>query len=180
MRQEEVCSLEWSQVSIQRREVRLTKTKTSNPRVVPLSDAALGTLVGTPRHITAPSVFWHDDGSRYTCFAGRFRQIARRADVPFRCHDLRHHFAGGRWNSVGRAVVYLAEHPALAVLELRVHFDLLPADFVLMRVMVPDAAVLGIDGPTKPPPSAMPGYKKLAPPPCVCRRYWSRIPGMCC
>jgi integrase/recombinase XerD len=50
-------------------------------------------LVGTPRHITAPSVFWHDDGSRYTCFAGRFRQIARRADVPFRCHDLRHHFA---------------------------------------------------------------------------------------
>ena len=141
MRQEEVCSLEWSQVSIQRREVRLTKTKTSNPRVVPLSDAALGTLVGTPRHITAPSVFWHDDGSRYTCFAGRFRQIARRADVPFRCHDLRHHFAGGRWNSVGRAVVYLAEHPALAVLELRVHFDLpfdlLPAYFVLMRVMVP-------------------------------------------
>jgi integrase/recombinase XerD len=40
MRQEEVCGLEWSQASIQRREVRLTKTKTSSPRVVPLSDAA--------------------------------------------------------------------------------------------------------------------------------------------
>jgi RES domain-containing protein len=39
-------------------------------------------------------------------------------------------------------VVYLAEHPALAALELRVHldlpFELLPADFVLMRVFVPD------------------------------------------
>jgi integrase len=93
MRQEEVCGLEWSQVSIQRREVRLTKTKTSNPRVVPLSDTALGTLVGTPRHITAPFVFWHGDGVRYTCFAGRFRKFARRAGVPFRCHDLRHHFA---------------------------------------------------------------------------------------
>lgn len=49
---------------------------------------------------------------------------------------------GGRWNSPGRAVVYLAEHPALAVLEVRVHLDLplalLPADFTLMRVQVPD------------------------------------------
>lgn len=49
---------------------------------------------------------------------------------------------GGRWNSPGRPVVYLAEHPALAVLEVRVHLDLpldlLPADFALMRVQVPD------------------------------------------
>jgi RES domain-containing protein len=49
---------------------------------------------------------------------------------------------GGRWNSHGRPVVYLAEHPALAALELRVHLDLplelLPEDFVLMRVDVPD------------------------------------------
>jgi len=52
---------------------------------------------------------------------------------------------GGRWNSRGRPVVYLAEHPALAALELRVHldlpFELLPADFVLMRVTVPDSPV---------------------------------------
>jgi RES domain-containing protein len=58
---------------------------------------------------------------------------------------------GGRWNSIGRPVVYLADHPALAALELRVHldlpFDLLPADFVLMRVMVPDAEMLGLQAP---------------------------------
>ena len=93
MRQEEVCSLEWSQVSIPRREVRLTKTKTSSPRVVPLSDAALGTLVGTPRQSTSPYVFWHADGIRYTNFANSFALVARRAGVPFRCHDLRHAFA---------------------------------------------------------------------------------------
>jgi RES domain-containing protein len=42
-------------------------------------------------------------------------------------------------------VVYFAEHPALAALEVRVHldlpFELLPADFVLMRVGLPDALV---------------------------------------
>lgn len=52
---------------------------------------------------------------------------------------------GGRWNSPGRPVVYLAEHPALAALELRVHldlpFELLPNDFVLMRVLVPDGLI---------------------------------------
>jgi RES domain-containing protein len=52
---------------------------------------------------------------------------------------------GGRWNSPGRPVVYLAEHPALAALELRVHldlpFELIPEDFVLMRVSVPDGSV---------------------------------------
>ncbi len=49
---------------------------------------------------------------------------------------------GGRWNSAGRPMVYLAEHPALAALEVRVHldlpFELLPVDYVLMDVVVPD------------------------------------------
>jgi integrase/recombinase XerD len=101
MRQEEVCGLEWSQVSIQRREVRLTKTKTSSPRVVPLSDAAIGTLVGTPRHITSPYVFWHHDGKRHSTFANSFVLIARRAGVPFRCHDLRHAFASSFLQATG-------------------------------------------------------------------------------
>ena len=40
--------------------------------------------------------------------------------------------------------MYLAEHPALAVLEVRVHLDipleLLPGDYVLVRVQLPDDA----------------------------------------
>ncbi len=58
---------------------------------------------------------------------------------------------GGRWNSRGRPVVYLAEHPALAALEARLHldlpFELLPADYVLMRVFTPDAPSAGLDVP---------------------------------
>jgi integrase len=93
MRLDEVCSLEWTQVSVERREACLTKTKTSSPRVVPLSDAALGAILGAPRHPASPHVFWHGDGERYANFSGVFRKIARRAGVPFRCHDLRHRFA---------------------------------------------------------------------------------------
>lgn len=93
MRQEEAVSLEWSQVSLQRREVRLTKTKTSAPRIVPLSDEAIGTLVGTPRHVTSSYVFWHGTGQRYSSFSSQYRNLAVRAGVAWRCHDLRHKFA---------------------------------------------------------------------------------------
>lgn len=45
---------------------------------------------------------------------------------------------GGRWNSPGRAAVYLSENAALPVLEVLVHLDLdpalLPDDYVLMHV----------------------------------------------
>ncbi len=49
---------------------------------------------------------------------------------------------GGRWNSPGRPVVYLAEHPALALVEVLVHLDLtpetLPDDYVMLRADLPD------------------------------------------
>lgn len=93
MRMEEAVSLEWSQVSLHRREVRLIKTKTSAPRVVPLSEAAHRTLVGTSRHPTSPFVFWHSNGERYRQFSGHFRRLAKRVGFHYRCHDLRHRFA---------------------------------------------------------------------------------------
>ena len=55
---------------------------------------------------------------------------------------------GGRWNSRGRPAVYAARDAALAVLEVRVHldldFDLLPEDYVLIGIDLPeDPAVPG-------------------------------------
>ena len=50
--------------------------------------------------------------------------------------------ADGRWHTRGRPVVYGASTAALAALEVRVHldlpFDLLPDDYVLMRIDAPD------------------------------------------
>ncbi len=52
---------------------------------------------------------------------------------------------GGRWNSPGSAMVYAADEPALAVLEVRVHLDLppdlIPDDYVLMKLDLSGLAV---------------------------------------
>jgi RES domain-containing protein len=45
---------------------------------------------------------------------------------------------GGRWNSLGRPLIYAAANAALAVLEVRVHLDLppelVPEDYVLVAI----------------------------------------------
>jgi RES domain-containing protein len=48
--------------------------------------------------------------------------------------------ASGRWHTRGTPIVYLADHPASALLELlvRVDADLIPDTFSLLRVIVPD------------------------------------------
>jgi RES domain-containing protein len=60
------------------------------------------------------------------------------ADLSGRGGEL----ADGRWHTRGRPVVYCAASAALAVLEVRVHLDLpldlLPDDYVLMRIAAPD------------------------------------------
>ena len=50
--------------------------------------------------------------------------------------------ASGRWHSRGRRVVYLADHPASALLEVLVHLEIdvedLPTHYQLLGVDVPD------------------------------------------
>jgi RES domain-containing protein len=48
---------------------------------------------------------------------------------------------GGRWNPVGIQAIYAAATPSLAALEVLVHFAVLPRDYVLTEVQIPD----GID-----------------------------------
>jgi RES domain-containing protein len=52
--------------------------------------------------------------------------------------------AGGRWHSPGRPIVYCAEHPASALLEILAHLDVanlaaLPDGYQLLEIQVPDA-----------------------------------------
>jgi RES domain-containing protein len=47
--------------------------------------------------------------------------------------------AAGRWHSQGRPIVYLADHPSSALLEMLVHMDrdLIPSAYQLLRIDVP-------------------------------------------
>ena len=55
--------------------------------------------------------------------------------------------AAGRWNRLGRRVVYLAEHPALALLETLVHLEVDPEDipdrYRMLTVDAPDDVPVG-------------------------------------
>jgi RES domain-containing protein len=57
----------------------------------------------------------------------------------------------GRWNAARQRVVYTAEHPALAVLEVRVHLgldlDLIPPDYVLMAIELGRSPIETYTGP---------------------------------
>src|SRR5258708_6701497 len=58
--------------------------------------------------------------------------------------------AAARWHSQGRRIVYLADHPSSALLEMLVHMDrdFIPSTYQLLRIIVPSdlaTEVVGID-----------------------------------
>jgi len=48
--------------------------------------------------------------------------------------------ASGRWHEAGNPVVYCADHPSTALLEILVHVDLedLPSNYTLLKIACPD------------------------------------------
>ncbi len=64
--------------------------------------------------------------------------------------------ASGRWHSRGRPVVYLAEHPSLAVLEVIVNLEIdrseVPRGFFLIEVEAPDRLSMASVSPNDLPP----------------------------
>lgn len=46
---------------------------------------------------------------------------------------------GGRWNKIGVPAIYAAESRSLAALEVLVHYDVIPRDFVVTEVRIPNS-----------------------------------------
>ena len=90
LRLEEQLSMEWSQVSFERREVVIPVTKSSTPRTVPLTDSAYALLDAMPRYLHSPYVFVKTDGTRYGKLTRGLAGAAKRAGVTnLKWHDLR-------------------------------------------------------------------------------------------
>ena len=57
---------------------------------------------------------------------------------------------GGRWNPPGIEAIYTAEYRSLAALEILVHYTVLPRDFVLTPIRIPEDHVIVTRLPTNP------------------------------
>jgi RES domain-containing protein len=52
---------------------------------------------------------------------------------------------GGRWNNPGTEIIYAADSRSLAALEVLVHYAVLPRDFVITEIHIPDDAAVTIE-----------------------------------
>jgi integrase len=122
MRLNEAVSLEGWQVDWVKRTIRLTKTKTSRPRVLnfvtPAGDA--GRVLDTlPEGRRTGHLFLNSDGQPYVQMSTNYDQTMRRVleaervegsdFARFRIHDLRHGFAV-RWLEEGGNIYRLQKH----------------------------------------------------------------------
>lgn len=100
MRENEIVTLERNQRMVSARsipQIKLTKTKTSRPRVIPLAgpilEEAEAVLAGLPQYLNSSYFFWHGQGLPYRNFASNYAQQKLDHKFTFRFHDLRHKFA---------------------------------------------------------------------------------------
>jgi integrase len=85
MRQGELTSILWENVSMARRTIRILDTKNSEARTIPLSTRAVSALKKVPRTLNTPLVFPIKNPSR------KFSDTCKKAEIgDLRFHDLRH------------------------------------------------------------------------------------------
>jgi len=86
MRREEIATLTWENIDLEKRTAHLPKTKNGSARTVPLSTTAVSILRALPRNINGP-IF----GLSKDQITDRMRVTVKRAGLKdLRFHDLRH------------------------------------------------------------------------------------------
>lgn len=152
LRREELFSLQWWQVDIERGLITTTsKTKNGRPRKVPLPERSRGVLAALQRYEDAPYVLVNPDTrNRYVQQNKGFKAAIRRADIAdLQFHDLRR-TAGCRWLQAGRSmqeVSTMLGHSSVQVTEQRYAFlesERVAADIARTKTGTSDRGPRGI------------------------------------
>ncbi|MGD8718358.1 MAG: tyrosine-type recombinase/integrase [Candidatus Zixiibacteriota bacterium] len=92
MRQGELLALEWDDVDMKRRQIRVADSKTGDARVVPVNELLYNILEGLGSR--KGKVFKNSRGKGYSWINSAFKNALVEAGIKeFRFHDLRHTFA---------------------------------------------------------------------------------------
>ena len=95
MRKGEILNLEWDDVDLEQRLIRVRNTKSKRTRYIPINTTLKTVLAGLAKYEGCPHVFTNPDTRTRWCDQKiAWRYTIRRAKVTkFRFHDLRHTFA---------------------------------------------------------------------------------------
>lgn len=94
MRRGEILNLKWTDCDFQREVIRLTRTKNSEVRTIPMNALVKFALIRVRKHPTSPYVFCKPDGTPYGDIKTGFWKAVRKSGIiNFRFHDCRHTFA---------------------------------------------------------------------------------------
>ena len=94
MRKGEILGLTWDAVDLKHGFIRLSHTKSGEPRNIPMNDTLRKALAGLRTRIDVPWVFHDVDGHRLKDVRHPFEDACKRAGLAdFHFHDLRHTFA---------------------------------------------------------------------------------------
>lgn len=119
MRKDEILDLKWSNVDLAHRLIHIVRTKTNEPRSLPINNRLLATLKDLPRSISNDHVFLNvETGTRWSDLKSQFRRAVTRAKLEHRkivFHHLRHTAAS--W-------MVMAGTPLLTVAKILGHADI--------------------------------------------------------
>lgn len=94
MRMGEILGLRWSEVDFDRGEIHIVRTKTDEPRVIPMSDVASAQISAQSRGLDNRVFHVTKSKEPIAAVSHRFANVARAAKIKdLRFHDLRHTFA---------------------------------------------------------------------------------------
>jgi len=96
LREEEILSLQWSEVDLLRNTITILKQKNKESDTLPLNETAMGVLRGRVRHIKSPFVFYDEKGRKIqkARLLLTLHESCQKAGIEhMHFHDLRHTWA---------------------------------------------------------------------------------------